>query len=136
MRQQRRRDTRPELALRRALHARGLRFRVHADWLPGRPDVVLTRAKIAIFVDGCFWHGCPQHSVTPRANRGFWVEKIATNQERDRRKDAMLTELGWAPLHVWEHEDPAIAVERVVNAWRTRLEQRPGRAHNRPVDDG
>lgn len=118
MRRLRRRDTKPEIALRQELHRRGLRFRLQDPSLPGRPDIVLTRARIAVFVDGCFWHGCPDHAVTPKANRAFWIEKIATNQARDQRTDALLIERGWTPLHVWEHENPVDAAERVVAAWR------------------
>ena len=118
MSKMRRRDTGPELALRRALHRRGVRFRVHAANLPGRPDIVLVRVRLAIFVDGCFWHGCADHGVTPRANRSFWTEKIRANQLRDRRNDAALIELGWSLMHVWEHEDPEVVAARVELIWR------------------
>src|SRR5688500_6794406 len=75
--------TGPELALRTALHSRGVRFRVHKADLPGRPDIVLVRLRLAIFVDGCFWHGCPRHAVAPRANATFWAVKIGQNRARD-----------------------------------------------------
>src|SRR5262249_10460812 len=78
-------STQPELAVRRALHASGLRFTVNRRDLPGSPDVVLSRAKLAIFVDGCFWHGCTEHCVVPKNNREWWVAKFASNTERDRR---------------------------------------------------
>lgn len=93
------------MQLRRDLHRRGLRFRVNYPGLPGRPDIVLTRAKIAVFVDGCFWHACPVHGSLPKNNRGWWESKLARNVERDREKDRALEELGWTPLHYWEHDD-------------------------------
>lgn len=120
MRRMPRRDTRPELALRSELHRRGLRFRIHAAGLPGRPDVVFTRARLAVFVDGCFWHGCPQHGVLPKSNREWWRAKLDRNIERDREKDEALVELGWRPMHVWEHEAPEEAADRVETAWRSR----------------
>lgn len=112
-----RQNTGPELALRRALHARGIRFRLHPP-LPGRPDIVLMRSRVAIFVDGCFWHGCPTHAVTPKANRRFWIQKIATNKERDTRKDHALRSMGWTPVHVWEHEDMNLAARRLEQFWK------------------
>lgn len=111
------RNTKPEIALRRELHDRGLRFRIHAD-LPGRPDIVFTRAKIAVFVDGCFWHGCPEHGVLPMNNRDWWRDKLAATRNRDERKDAALIALGWLPMHVWEHQKPAAAAELVESLWR------------------
>jgi DNA mismatch endonuclease (patch repair protein) len=114
-----RQNTKPELLLRRELHARGLRFRIHAK-LPGRPDVVFTRAKIAVFVDGCFWHGCPEHGMLPKNNREWWRAKIEGNIQRDRAKDKALGLLGWDVMHVWEHEDPEAAAERVEGLWRTK----------------
>lgn len=105
MRRMPRRDTGPELYLRRELHRRGLRFRVNYPGLPGKPDIALTRAKIAVFVDGCFWHACPVHGSLPRNNREWWEAKLARNVERDREKDSALEELGWTPIHYWEHDD-------------------------------
>ncbi len=113
-------DTTPELRLRAALHAIGLRFRLRSK-LPGRPDVVFTRAKIAVFVDGCFWHACPEHGVTPKNNRDWWTVKLQRNVERDREKDDALVELGWAVVHVWEHEEPLEAAERIRGLWHERL---------------
>lgn len=113
-----RRNTVPELTFRRALHRRGVRFRLHRADLPGRPDVVLVRLHVVVFIDGCFWHGCPDHAVQPKANASFWRAKIDTNRERDRRKDTALRALGWEPLHVWEHEDPEVAAQRVALMWR------------------
>lgn len=113
--------TGPELALRRELHRRGLRFRVNHPGLPGRPDIAFTRAKVAVFVDGCFWHACPQHGTMPRHNRDWWRAKLDRNVARDRRKDAALGELGWSVLHIWEHESAVSAADRVEAAWRHAL---------------
>lgn len=119
MSRQARRDTAPELALRRLLHAAGLRYRVDAP-LPGMPrrraDVLFTRAKVAVFVDGCFWHGCPQHATHPANNGAWWAAKLARNIERDRETDAHLEGLGWTVLRFWEHEDVAQACADVVQS--------------------
>ncbi|MEV0869548.1 very short patch repair endonuclease [Brachybacterium paraconglomeratum] len=119
MSRQRRRDTAPEVALRRLLHREGLRFRVDHP-LPGMPrrrgDVVFTRARLVVFVDGCFWHSCPQHATTPATRTDWWTEKLERNVARDRDTDVRLVEQGWTVLRFWEHEDPmtcARAVERV-----------------------
>jgi DNA mismatch endonuclease (patch repair protein) len=114
-----RQNTKPELALRRELHARGLRFRIHPA-LPGRPDVAFTRAKIAVFVDGCFWHGCAEHGTLPKNNREWWRAKIAGNLQRDRAKDEALAILGWDVLHFWEHETPEAAAALVEETWRRK----------------
>lgn len=97
------RDTRPEMCLRRALWQCGLRYRLHAS-IPGRPDIVFTRAMVAVFVDGCFWHGCPQHAVLPRNNRAFWRQKLLANRRRDRKVNATLSAAGWNVFRIWEHE--------------------------------
>ena len=113
------RDTAPELALRKALWTAGLWYRLRRT-LPGSPDIVFVSAKIAVFVDGCFWHGCP-HWTKPGTNQQFWVKKIKTNQERDARNVRDLGEMGWHALRVWEHqieEDlPAVVreIERLVS---------------------
>ena len=113
----RRRDTAAELALRRELFARGLRYRV-AFPVPGQRrrtiDVAFTRAKVAVFVDGCFWHGCPEHGTSPKANSEWWSVKFAANRERDRDTDRLLAEQGWAVVRVWEHEPPTAAAARVL----------------------
>ena len=119
MSRMRRRDTKPELLLRRKLHARGLRFRIQAQ-LPGKPDIALTRAKLAVFIDGCFWHSCPQHGSLPKNNRDWWSEKLAANVARDRAKDEALRALGWEPLHIWEHVPVDDAADAVETAWRRR----------------
>lgn len=117
------RDRRPEMRLRRALHAAGLRYRLQARELPGRPDIVFRQARLAIFVHGCFWHrhpGC-QHARMPKSGVEFWTEKLEGNVKRDRRQLAALEAMGWAVLTLWECEtrDPA-AIESFV-AKVTRL---------------
>lgn len=124
MKAQRTRDTGPELALRRLLHRRGLRYRVDHRPLRGvrrRADVVFTRARVAVFVDGCFWHGCPEHGTWPKANATWWREKIEANRKRDRATDERLREAGWLPLRVWEHEDVATAANGIEAAVRSRV---------------
>src|SRR4051812_7764180 len=113
----RRTDTTPERLLRSELHARGRRFRKDCRFVaagrPVRPDLVFTRARVAVFVDGCFWHRCPQHATTPRANAAFWREKLDRNVARDRAADLALAEAGWTVVRVWEHEAIAHAADRV-----------------------
>lgn len=114
-----RRDTAPELALRRELWRRGLRYRVDHPVLGRRRrvDIAFTRARVAVFVDGCFWHGCPDHASIPKNNREWWLAKLAANSARDRHTDEELREDGWTVIRVWEHEDPtesADLVEKVV----------------------
>lgn len=120
----RRRDTGPELAVRRELHRRGLRYRV--DWpIPEmrrrRADLSFIRAKVAVFIDGCFWHGCPVHGVIPKSNRDWWVAKLTSNALRDEDTDAHLRRLGWIPLRFWEHEDPVVVADHVESAVRERV---------------
>jgi DNA mismatch endonuclease (patch repair protein) len=112
-------STGPEVALRRALHRLGLRFRLHLP-LPGRPDIVLTRVRVAVFVDGCFWHRCPQHGNLPRNNAQWWQDKLDRNVARDRAADASLAETGWAVVRVWEHEDPDQAALKIRTLWVSR----------------
>jgi DNA mismatch endonuclease, patch repair protein len=116
----RRSGTKPELALRSALHARGRRFRKdHRLDLPGgrvRPDVVFTRRKVAVFVDGCFWHTCPVHGREPTHNTGYWSPKLARNVERDRKNDAVLKAAGWTVIRLWEHQPLGEAVALVEAA--------------------
>lgn len=119
----RRRDTGPELALRRTLHARGLRFRVDHRLAPPlrvRPDVVFTRARVAVFVDGCFWHRCPDHGTSPKAHSDYWTPKLDRNVERDRETDEALAEQGWTVIRVWEHEPPEDAADRIEATVRGR----------------
>lgn len=109
--------TGPEMRLRRELHRRGMRFRVNLRDLPGRPDIAFTRLRLAVFVDGCFWHLCPLHSTMPKNNAAWWREKLLRNVERDREKDLLLTKRGWTVLHIWEHVDTAEAADRVRAAY-------------------
>ncbi len=123
MQQQRRRDTRPEIALRQALHAAGLRYRVERPLIPGmrrRADVVFGPAKVAVFVDGCFWHMCPEHATFPRENAKWWREKLERNRARDQDTDQLLRERGWLPVRVWEHEKIAEAALRIVEIVQER----------------
>ena len=117
MRSNRRRDTRPELALRSAVHALGLRYRVCAPALSGirrSADLLFTRARVAVFLDGCFWHSCPEHGSVPRANRAYWEPKLLANRRRDEDTDARLRVAGWTVVRVWEHEDAQTAAERIA----------------------
>ncbi len=119
MERQARRDTKAELAVRRAVWRRGLRYRVDLAPLSGsrrRADLVFTRAKVAVFVDGCFWHGCPIHATAPKSNAEWWAEKLAANVRRDRDTDERLEAAGWLVVRVWEHEDPEEAAGRIVAA--------------------
>lgn len=114
------RDTVPERVLRSRLHARGLRFRLHRRVLPGvrrEVDIVFPTARVAVFIDGCFWHGCPQHASWPKSNATWWRDKLERNRRRDADTDEKLKRAGWTVLRFWEHEDPeaaAVAVEAVV----------------------
>lgn len=113
----RKRDTRPELALRSELHRRGLRYRIDTKPVKGlrcRADIVFRRQKVAVFVDGCFWHGCPEHGTSPKTNASYWSAKIARNMERDRLNEAKLSEAGWIVIRVWEHELPTDAASRIA----------------------
>ncbi|TFC60825.1 very short patch repair endonuclease [Cryobacterium sp. TMB1-7] len=120
MQSNRRRDTSPEVAVRRILHREGMRYRVDYAPLGGRrrADIVFTRQHIAVFIDGCFWHGCPAHATLPSTNIGYWIPKLQRNIVRDRETDAMLREAGWIALRFWEHE----AAEEVARRIRTELE--------------
>jgi DNA mismatch endonuclease, patch repair protein len=121
MRANRRTDTKPELALRRALHSRGYRYRkdYRLDLDGGkrvRPDIAFTARRVAVFVDGCFWHCCPEHGSKPAVNVGYWDPKLRRNVERDRAADTALLAAGWAVVRVWEHESIEIAVAAVLAA--------------------
>jgi len=107
------RGTKPEVALLQALQIRNFRVETDRTDLPGRPDLVLPVRRVAVFVNGCFWHGCPKHFVVPKNNRGWWIEKIDGNRRRDRRKATHLRRLGWLVVTVWEHEDPSRAAQRI-----------------------
>ncbi len=116
----RRRDTRPELALRSALHRSGLRFRVDFPLWAGqvrvRPDIVFRRQRVVVFVDGCFWHGCADHYVAPRVNDSFWAGKLVSNRARDRLVNHSLEEERWMVVRIWEHIQISQAFETVVDA--------------------
>ena len=134
LRQQRREGTHPEMALRGELHRRGRRFRVQYP-VPGLPrrriDVAFTRLRLAVFVDGCFWHGCPDHFVPPISNREWWLAKIEVNRSRDRDTDEHLRAAGWEPLRIWEHVPPGLMadlVEQTVN----RITTTTSVSQNRP----
>ena len=123
MRSNKSRDTKPELALRSAVPARGLRYRVSAKPLAGvrrTADLVFPRAKVAVFLDGCFWHGCPEHHTVATANATFWADKVENNRKRDRDTDGRLAEAGWISVRIWEHEDVAEAARRVEEIVRAR----------------
>jgi DNA mismatch endonuclease, patch repair protein len=122
MKHQRRRDTKPEAALRSELWRRGLRYRVDVKVVGRRRrvDIAFTRAKVAVFVDGCFWHRCPEHGSLPKANRAWWTEKLEANERRDRDTNNELVAAGWLVIRIWEHADPIEAADRVEVAVRTR----------------
>ncbi|HEX2038782.1 MAG TPA: DNA mismatch endonuclease Vsr [Acidimicrobiales bacterium] len=123
MSRQRSRDTDPERALRSLLHRMGLRFRVHRRPVPGvrrEADLVFAGPRVAVFVDGCFWHRCPDHATSPRNNGAWWAAKLAANAARDADTDRRLSEAGWAVVRVWEHEEPAAAAARVATVVRGR----------------
>ncbi len=116
------RDTSPELRLRSALHRRGLRFRVNrrvAPDLRATADISFGPARVAVFVDGCFWHQCPVHATMPKANQAWWSTKLAENVARDRRTDAALRERGWTVVRIWEHEDPDEAASLISGIVRS-----------------
>jgi DNA mismatch endonuclease (patch repair protein) len=123
MQRQAQRDTRGELELRRELHRRGLRYRVDCAVLEGirrRADIVFTRARVACFCDGCFWHSCPDHGTTPKTNTAWWLDKLELNVQRDRDTDRRLTTAGWLVVRIWEHEDVVTAADRIEVAVRAR----------------
>lgn len=116
-------DTKPEAAVRSELHRRGLRYRKHCRPVLAircRADLVFAKARVAVFVDGCFWHRCPIHGTSPRSNSDYWAAKLDRNVARDRENDAALRRAGWRVIRVWEHEDPETAAERIVRAVRMR----------------
>jgi len=124
MQSTKRRDTLPELVLRQKLHALGLRYRVDAKPLPEsrrKADIVFRRAKVAVFVDGCFWHGCPEHASWPRANANFWSNKIEANRARDADTNCGLEEQGWLVIRIWEHQDLEEASKDIHFRVRNRL---------------
>ncbi|WP_036496187.1 very short patch repair endonuclease [Nocardia sp. BMG111209] len=123
MSRQKRVGTAPEIALRRELHRRGCRYFVDRAPLTGlrrRADLVFPRRRVAVYVDGCFWHSCPQHATSPRNNAQWWADKLAGNVVRDRDTDARLIAAGWQVVRIWEHEDAVTAADRVLAALADR----------------
>lgn len=111
-----------ERAIRSALHKMGFRFRIHYRAIVGTRrtiDIAFTRYRLAVFCDGCFWHGCPQHATQPKTNAEWWKEKIAANTARDHDTNTRLTGSGWSVLRIWEHEP----IERAVAAIVARLDE-------------
>lgn len=125
MRANRRRDTKPEVALRSALHRRGLRFRNDAPVATSersvRVDVALPRHRVAVFVDGCFWHCCPEHGTRPRSNSDYWRPKLERNVQRDATANELLKAAGWRVMRVWEHQDPEEAASLIDQLVRTSV---------------
>ncbi len=126
------RDTRPELLVRSLVHRRGLRYRISARPLPGlrrTADLVFRPARVAVFIDGCYWHGCPQHYKEPKTNSDYWREKIDRNRKRDQETDSLLAAEGWTVLRFWEHDDPetvAAAIEMSVRLRRNHPQAKLG----------
>lgn len=116
------RDTSAERRIRSALHRTGVRYRlgqqIVVEGRRVRPDIVFRGAKVAVFIDGCFWHGCAEHCRMPSSNVDYWRPKIDRNQARDRRNDEELLAAGWTVVRVWEHDEPSAVVERVIGALR------------------
>lgn len=119
----RRRDTRPELTLRRALHAIGLRFRVDRRIKGIHADIVFPVERVALFIDGCFWHGCPVHATQPKSNTAYWLPKLAENRRRDRRQSRRLRSEGWIVMRIWEHACRAPS-PALIDRIKTILERR------------
>jgi DNA mismatch endonuclease (patch repair protein) len=120
------RNTGVEIQIRKALHASGLRFRIHQRVLPDlrrEADIVFRKERVAVFVDGCFWHWCPRHGTLPRANADWWVAKLQANRDRDLDTIRRLRGAGWRAIRVWEHEDPAKAASRIAKHVRARRRQ-------------
>jgi DNA mismatch endonuclease Vsr len=127
MRSQQSKDTKPEVALRRALHAKGLRYRLQYRPDPAlriRVDIAFVAAHVAVDVRGCFWHSCPEHRTFPKANAERWAEKLRRNVERDESTEATLTSAGWQVEVVWEHDDPDNAADRIEKMVRERIRAR------------
>lgn len=123
MSRQRNRDTEPELLVRQILYSRGIRYRVNVAPEPGlrcKADILWRGLRLAVFIDGCFWHGCPKHATRPKANEAWWAEKLDGNVRRDRRLDVELATRGWVVLRFWEHEEP-VAVADTICAELSRL---------------
>ena len=123
------RDTWPELTIRRTVHGMGLRYRVATRPVSGirvTADLVFAGSRVAVFIDGCFWHGCPAHSSTPRTNAVYWTAKIAANRARDTRASLLLSAAGWTVVRVWEHEDPRRGARRIRDVVRAASRRTAG----------
>ncbi|GAA3538335.1 very short patch repair endonuclease [Aeromicrobium flavum] len=121
MRANKSRDTAPELAVRRLLHAEGFRYRVNHrpdTGLRRTADIVFSKQRIAVFIDGCYWHACAEHGTTARANAGYWSSKLASNVARDRDTNEQLRARGWTVLRFWEHEDPVTVARAIADSVR------------------
>ena len=119
MSRQRRRDTQPELLVRQILHSRAVRYRVNTAPEPGmrcKPDIVWRGLRLAVFMDGCFWHGCPVHATSPKANKAWWARKLDDNVQRDLRTNSDLAARGWTVLRFWEHEQPGDVADTICVA--------------------
>jgi DNA mismatch endonuclease (patch repair protein) len=117
-------NTKPEVLLRKALWTSGLRYRLRAK-LPGRPDIAFTKVKVAVFIDGCFWHRCPIHGVMPKSNADFWKTKLNGNVKRDRKNEAKLRQQGWHVLRFWEHqvEEELVKVVKQIHLFVLRRQR-------------
>ncbi|GAA1807320.1 very short patch repair endonuclease [Nocardioides hankookensis] len=123
MRSNRGRDTGPEMAVRRIIYAQGLRYRVDARPIAAlnrRADLVFSRARVAVFIDGCFWHGCPDHHTIAKTNSSYWADKVENNRQRDLDTSERLREEGWLVLRFWEHQRAADVAEAIVSAVKER----------------
>lgn len=124
MRAVKQRDNPRELTVRSLLHRKGFRFRVHRrviEDLRRYPDIVFVRARVAVFLDGCFWHSCPRHGTSPKANHRWWRAKLKQNVARDRDMDVRLRAAGWKPVRIWEHSDPIDAADRISKVVQERV---------------
>lgn len=131
MKSNRRRDTGPERALRSLVHSAGLRYRVAARPIPPlrrTADLVFRPTRVAVFIDGCFWHRCPEHFTMPKTNRDYWEPKIRNNVRRDRETDGLLRDAGWLVLRFWEHEPPDKCAHQVIDVVTARRAKRTGRS--------
>lgn len=132
MSRQRSHNTGPELLVRQALFGLGLRYRVHLRPDPSmrrEADIVFKGPKVAVFIDGCFWHRCPEHGTEPTSNSGYWKPKLEGNVARDRDTDRRLAASGWLVIRVWEHEDPDEAAARIARAVHRRRRRRAAQSH-------
>lgn len=121
------RDTQPEQAVRRLVHAAGLRYRVSAPPIKGlrrTADLLFRPTKVAVFIDGCFWHSCPEHATSPKVNSDYWLPKLQRNRERDAETNRLLADAGWLVLRFWEHEDPVEVAKTIVETVRERRANR------------